>query len=238
MTTLPSRCLAKQHQLLIDRLAGELRQLAVVDHQVDFRIAAQPVENIEPAAAAVALQLVARVGDGLQLGDHELRHDELVVDHARFDDVGDAAVDHDARIEHVRLEPLHFLGELDVRNDEAEVVLGLQQHADAACSRRSCRARVPSQSASHVMRRRQQRRERELEDVGEKQADDRAEVNGRDRVEPLAAHRDSRQRARRPRRPSRPESRPTAANAFSPVNQRRRQTAESPAQWRPQENAA
>ena len=67
----------------------------------------------------------------LQLGDHELRHDQLVVDDARFDDVGDPAVDHHARVEHVRLEPFHFLGELDVGNDEAEVVLRLQQHADA-----------------------------------------------------------------------------------------------------------
>ena len=75
VTTLPSRCLAKQHELLIDRLAGKLRQLAVVDHQVDLRIAAQPVEDVEPAAAAVAAQLVARIGDRLQLGDHELRHD-------------------------------------------------------------------------------------------------------------------------------------------------------------------
>ena len=71
------------------------------------------------------------VGDGLQLGDHELRHDQLVVEHLGLDDVGDPAVDHHAGVEHVRLEPFDFLGELDVGNDEAEVVLGLQQQADA-----------------------------------------------------------------------------------------------------------
>ena len=98
--------LGQQHQLLVDRLAGEFGQLAVVDHEVDLRVAAEPVEDVEPAAAAVAAELVGGIGDGLQLGDDELRHDQLVVDDAGLDDVGDPPVDDDAGVEHVGLEAL------------------------------------------------------------------------------------------------------------------------------------
>ena len=55
--------LGQQHELLVDRLAGEFRQFAVVDHQVDLRVAAEPVEDVEPAPAAAAAELVAGIGD-------------------------------------------------------------------------------------------------------------------------------------------------------------------------------
>ena len=62
---------------------------------------------------------------------HEPRHDQLVVEDLGLDDVGDPAVDHDAGVEHEGLQPFDFLGELDVGNDEAEIVVRLHQQADA-----------------------------------------------------------------------------------------------------------
>ena len=57
------------------------------------------LQNVETAAAAVAPEGVGRVGDQLKLLEDELRDDERAIDEAGFTDVGDAAVDDDARIE-------------------------------------------------------------------------------------------------------------------------------------------
>jgi hypothetical protein len=168
VTTLPSRCFASQ---------------------VDLRIAAEAVEDVEAAAATATAELVAGVGNGLELGHDELRHDELIVDDAGLDDVGDAAVDHHARVEDVGLEAFDFLRELDVRDDEAEVVLGLQKDADARIAddggQRDLGPINPFRFTGSALR--QQRREGELEDIGKKQANDRAEIDGRNRVEAFAA---------------------------------------------------
>ena len=47
------------------------------------------LQDVEAAAAAIALQRVGRVGDELQLLQHELRDDERAVDEAGLADVGD-----------------------------------------------------------------------------------------------------------------------------------------------------
>ena len=91
----------------------------------------EPVEDVEPAAAAVAAELVGAVGDPLQLLEHEPRHDQRLVDDPRLGHVGDPAVDDDRGVEHQRPCPLDLLGELHVGDDEPEVVLGLEQGADA-----------------------------------------------------------------------------------------------------------
>src|SRR5581483_3809236 len=57
------------------------------------------LQNVEPAAAAVALERVGRVGHELQFAQHELRDDDDPVEEAGFGDVGDAAVDDDAGVE-------------------------------------------------------------------------------------------------------------------------------------------
>ena len=123
--------LGQRDQLQIDRQAGELGQIALVDHQLDVGVVAEPVEDVQPAPAAAAAQPVGAVGHGLQFADDELGHDQLPVENVRLHHVGDPPVDHHAGVEDARLQPLDFLGELDVGNDEAEVVLGLHQQADA-----------------------------------------------------------------------------------------------------------
>src|SRR5207253_4918722 len=84
----------------------------------------------QSATAAIALQLVAAVGDLLQFIDHELRDDELTLDDARLHDVGDSPIDQHAGIEQDRPSAFGLLAELDVRNHEAKVVLGLKGKAD------------------------------------------------------------------------------------------------------------
>ncbi len=91
------------------------------------RIALQLGKHFQSAAAPRPTHLVAAVGDVLHFAKDELRHDQLRVDHPRFDEVGDSAVDEGARIDDQGPIPLEVAGELDVRNHEAEIVLGLQQ---------------------------------------------------------------------------------------------------------------
>ena len=97
------------------------------------------LQNIEAAAAAVALHRIGRVGDELQLLQHELRDDERPVHESGLADVRDPAVDDDAGVEHLvspararraedadevfRLEPLTLAGahhEAKVRKREQD----------------------------------------------------------------------------------------------------------------------
>ena len=57
------------------------------------------MQDIEAAAAAVALQRVGGIRDKLQLLQHELRDDERTVEKSRLADVRDSAVDDHTRIE-------------------------------------------------------------------------------------------------------------------------------------------
>ena len=61
------------------------------------------LEDVQTAAAAVALQGVRGVGHLLQLAQHELRHHQRAVEEAGLADVGDAAVDDDGGVEHLVL---------------------------------------------------------------------------------------------------------------------------------------
>ena len=71
----------------------------VGDHDVDAGHLLDLLQDVEPAAAAVAFQRVGGIGDELQLLQHELRDDERAVEKAGLADVGDAAVDDDAGVE-------------------------------------------------------------------------------------------------------------------------------------------
>ena len=106
----------------------------VVDPDLDARRLLEPVEDVEPAAAAVPAQLVGAVGDALQLLEHEPRDDHRLVDHPGLGDVGDPAVDDDRGVQDQRPRTLDLLGELDVGDDEPEVVLGLEQASRRRCS--------------------------------------------------------------------------------------------------------
>src|SRR5690606_26098872 len=96
--------LSQHHQLQIDRLSVELCQLAVITLEVDTGVAPQPVEDIKTAASATSPQLVGAVGNALKLAQNEPRHNKWAIEHLCFDHVGDAAVDHHARVQHVGLD--------------------------------------------------------------------------------------------------------------------------------------
>ena len=118
-------------QLHVDFL--DLREVEIRDHDIDAGHLLDAVQDVEAAAAAVALERIGRIGDVLQLLEHELRDDERAVDEPGLDDVGNAAVDDDAGVENpvallrtrvteqrrdsCRLEPLPFAG----THDNAEI---------------------------------------------------------------------------------------------------------------------
>ncbi len=63
------------------------------------------LQHIEAAAAALALGAVGGVGHHLQLAQHKLRHHHHAINEAGLGDVGDAAVDDDAGVEHLGAAP-------------------------------------------------------------------------------------------------------------------------------------
>ena len=97
VTILPCSVRAELDQLQID--FADLGEVDVGDHDVDAGHLLDLLQDVEAAAAAVALQRIGRVGDELQLLQHELRNDQRAVEEAGLADVGDAAVDDDAGVE-------------------------------------------------------------------------------------------------------------------------------------------
>ena len=57
------------------------------------------VEDVQAAAAALALESVGRVGHRLQFLEDELGHDQRPFEKTGFADLGDPAVDDDARVQ-------------------------------------------------------------------------------------------------------------------------------------------
>ncbi len=99
----------------------------------------QALQDVETAAAAVALQRIGGVGHQLQFAKHELGNDNGAVEKAGFGDISDAAVNDDAGIENLvallrlllaakdspqrrKIEQIAFVG----ADDQANV--GHQQH--------------------------------------------------------------------------------------------------------------
>ncbi len=68
---------------------------------MDGGVGLHALQHVEAAAAALALGGVGGVGHHLQLAQHELGHDDVAVDEARLGDVGNAAVDDDAGVQHL-----------------------------------------------------------------------------------------------------------------------------------------
>ena len=60
-----------------------------------------PLQNIETAAAAIAFQRIRRVGNLLQFPQDEMRNHENAVQKTRLADIGNPAVNDDARIENL-----------------------------------------------------------------------------------------------------------------------------------------
>jgi hypothetical protein len=59
------------------------------------------LQHVQAAAAALAFGAVGRIGDDLQLAQHEFGDHVDAVNEAGFGDVGDAAVDDDRGVEHL-----------------------------------------------------------------------------------------------------------------------------------------
>ena len=78
---------------------GDVGDVVLDDLDRRRRFLLHPVEDLETAPAAVAAQRVGAVGDVLELVEDEARDDERAVDEARFDDLGDPAVDDRARVD-------------------------------------------------------------------------------------------------------------------------------------------
>ena len=112
---LAAEMLGQHDQPLVDLAdARELGDIAVMDPDLDTGRLLKPVEDVEPAAPAVATELVGTVRDALQLLEHEPRDHQLLIDDARLGDVGDPPVDHDRGVEQQRARALDLLRELDV----------------------------------------------------------------------------------------------------------------------------
>ena len=84
-------------QLHVD--LGKVGHVFVDEFDVDQRLLLQEVEHLESTPAAVAPKRIARVGDVLQLGQHEVRHEDLVTHKAGLGNVHDPSVDDDAGIQ-------------------------------------------------------------------------------------------------------------------------------------------
>src|SRR5205809_880205 len=97
--------LGAQRLAELDQLAVDLTDVGEIRvHDLDLHLAAtlQALQDVESALAPVPAQRIGRVRDLLQLTQHELRRDQCPVDEAGLAHVGDAAVDDDGRVEHLR----------------------------------------------------------------------------------------------------------------------------------------
>ena len=99
VTILP--CSVRASSISFRSTSWTLGKIDVGNRDLDARHLLDLLQDVEAAPAAVALERVGRVGDELQLLEHELRDDERAVDEARFADVGDAAVDDHAGVENL-----------------------------------------------------------------------------------------------------------------------------------------
>ena len=86
-------------QLEIDFL--DVGKIDVGDDHVHAGHLLDLLQDVEAAAAAIALHRVRRVGDELQFLQHELRNDQRAVHEAGLAEIGDAAVDDDRRVENL-----------------------------------------------------------------------------------------------------------------------------------------
>src|SRR5579883_1006929 len=89
--------LGQLDQLHVD--VADVGEIVLDDLHIEVRHLLDALQNVEPAAAAVALHGIGRIGDELQLAQDELRNHQNAVEEAGFGDIGDAAVDDDARIQ-------------------------------------------------------------------------------------------------------------------------------------------
>ena len=184
---LAAEVLGQDHQPLIDLAdPGQLGDLGIVDPDLDPLRLLEPVQDVQASTAAVPPQLVRAVRDPLQLLQDEPGDHQRLVDHPRLRHVGDPPVDHHRGVQHQRPRPLHFLGEFHVGDDESEVVLGLEQRRDAHIAdedHQEAREHHVHPAVQIQLHRRSQRLGHQ---IGQEDAHDDAEIDGRDRLNALA----------------------------------------------------
>ena len=89
--------LAEAHELRVDLCDVVEVDIRYLD--LDLRALADALQDIEPAAAARALEHIRRIRDVLEFLEHEDRYEQRPLDKARIADIGDAAIDDDTRVE-------------------------------------------------------------------------------------------------------------------------------------------
>ena len=208
VTILPCSERAELDELEIDFL--DVGKIGVRDDDVDAGHLLDALQDVETAAAAVAAQRIGRIGDLLQLLEHELRNDERAVDEAGLADVGDAAVDDDAGVENsvaallLRLRPEQPRDPLWL-----EPLAGLRAEHEADVGQREKNERVKEDDAEVVgvrpeVRVANQPREQQADGAADERADDvgerrlaKAIFEEDDEAGDADAKRDVRERARR-----------------------------------------
>jgi hypothetical protein len=78
---------------------AHVRKILFYNLHVEMRHFLHPLQNVQPAAAAVALHGIGRIGHQLQLAQHELRNHQHAIEKAGLGDIGDAPIDDHAGIE-------------------------------------------------------------------------------------------------------------------------------------------
>ena len=156
------------------------------DVDVDPGVGPHAREHVEPAPGPGPQRPVGRVGRGLEFVEHERRDHEPALEQARLGEVGDPSVDDRGGIEDVGAEPTDVPGELDVGNEEAEVVAGLEEQARAEVAQNGAEDDGQPRPDRAVAVGREDRRQRQHRDVGQEHAHEEAEVDGGDRGQVLA----------------------------------------------------
>ena len=82
------------------------------------------------APASAAFQTVRTVSDGLQFQQNEPGDDQLRRDNLGVGDIRDSTVNDHRGVQHQRTTTFGVFGELNIRNDESYVVLGLENETD------------------------------------------------------------------------------------------------------------
>src|SRR5262249_6230012 len=152
----------------------------LVHVQINFGVGLHALEDVQAAASAVALDLVPAVGDTLQLLEHKARHDQLGVDNPRITNIGNPAIDDDTRVQDQRPRPLNLFGKLDIRNNEAELLLGLHQHRHADVTEQQGHKQPRPLQNPRIDVLRDNRFQRHPEQAGQEGAHEQSEKDRRD----------------------------------------------------------
>ena len=179
-------------------LVARRRQLVVmrrgiVDLDVGRGALLEFAEDIQSATSSSSSNFVVRFGDFLKFLDDEAGNDDAGIDEFGFDEVEDAPVDQGRSIENERSPPFEFAGELNVRDDEAEVILGLQKEGNTPVREQKRRqktdqilVRAAGPAEDFLF---EDRSNGKLEHITEHESDEQAEVNSREVLDPFSLDR-------------------------------------------------